>query len=414
MVAAMKALFVIHGHPNIRPGGAEGYAFELYEALRDKTDWDAVFLARADKPDLHASPRHSDAVIGSATSEPKQYLAYMGWQDFDWLFLRAKSKAKLNNEFRDFLLAHRPDVVHFQHLSSIGHEAIRVTRNTLPDAAIIFHLHEFNPICHHHGQMVRTERKNHQLCRMASPRRCHECFPGIDPAAFFARKRFLESQFRHVDRFIAPSHTVGDRFIDWGIPAEKVVFEEYGRLQKDPLPESERDGPRNRFAFFGQLTPFKGADVLLKAMAVLGEEFDGQLVLHGANLEQQHGDFKAKLKSLLEEAGDNVTDAGPYHHSMIPHLMAKIDWVIIPSIWWENSPLVIQEAFHHRRPVICSDIGGMAEKVTDGLNGLHFHRGDAEHLAATIRRAAETEGLWDELRKGIPELYSMDDHLSRM
>ena len=46
--------------------------------------------------------------------------------------------------------------------------------------------------------------------------------------------------------------------------------------------------------------------------------------------------------------------------------MASVDWVVVPSIWWENSPLVIQEAFGYGRPVICSDIGGMAEKVTDG------------------------------------------------
>ena len=56
--------------------------------------------------------------------------------------------------------------------------------------------------------------------------------------------------------------------------------------------------------------------------------------------------------------------------------MAEIDWVVVPSIWWENSPLVIQEAFLHGRPVICSDIGGMAEKVRHGVDGLHFRVGD--------------------------------------
>ena len=61
--------------------------------------------------------------------------------------------------------------------------------------------------------------------------------------------------------------------------------------------------------------------------------------------------------------------------------MARIDWVVVPSIWWENGPLVILEAFQHGRPVICSDIGGMSEKVTDGVNGLHFRRGDPRDLA---------------------------------
>jgi glycosyltransferase involved in cell wall biosynthesis len=94
--------------------------------------------------------------------------------------------------------------------------------------------------------------------------------------------------------------------------------------------------------------------------------------------------------------------------------MAAIDWVVVPSIWWENSPLVIQEAFAHGRPVICSDIGGMAEKVTHGVNGLHFRAGDPRSLADVIRRAVEDPGLWDDLRAGIPAPYEMDRHVPRM
>jgi glycosyltransferase involved in cell wall biosynthesis len=102
---------------------------------------------------------------------------------------------------------------------------------------------------------------------------------------------------------------------------------------------------------------------------------------------------------------------GKYNHSELADLMAAIDWVVVPSTWWENSPLVIQEAFQFGRPVICSDIGGMAEKVEHGVNGLHFRAGDAESLAATILEAAETPGLWDRLRAGIRPVYTMDEHL---
>ena len=79
-----------------------------------------------------------------------------------------------------------------------------------------------------------------------------------------------------------------------------------------------------------------------------------------------------------------MTLVGRYDHQRSAALMRNIDWVIVPSIWWENSPLVIQEAFMYGRPVICSDIGGMAEKVRDGVDGLHFRAGDAQDLADTI------------------------------
>jgi glycosyltransferase involved in cell wall biosynthesis len=105
-----------------------------------------------------------------------------------------------------------------------------------------------------------------------------------------------------------------------------------------------------------------------------------------------------------------VTLVGRYEHAELPQLMAAIDWVVVPSIWWENSPLVIQEAFQHGRPVICSDIGGMAEKVTHGVTGLHFRIGDPTGLAATIREAVSSPGLWEQLSGAIPGVYRMEDH----
>jgi glycosyltransferase involved in cell wall biosynthesis len=74
----------------------------------------------------------------------------------------------------------------------------------------------------------------------------------------------------------------------------------------------------------------------------------------------------------------------------------------VTSIWWETGPIVVWEAFQHGRPVICSDIGGMSEKVTDQVNGLHFRTGSAQDLADVMQRAAETPGLWQELQAGIP------------
>ena len=83
---------------------------------------------------------------------------------------------------RDFLLAFQPDVVHVQHTQSLGYPILREVRNSLPDAAVVYTLHEYLPICHNNGQMVQPETS--ALCTHASPRRCHECFPSISPQAF--------------------------------------------------------------------------------------------------------------------------------------------------------------------------------------------------------------------------------------
>src|SRR5690606_30056827 len=100
-------------------------------------------------------------------------------------------------------------------------------------------------------------------------------------------------------------------------------------------------------------------------------------------------------------AGPRARFYGAYQNTEMPRLMQSADWVVVPSIWWENSPVVIQEAFFHGRPVITSNIGGMAEKVQDGVDGLHFRVGSAEDLADRLVQALTEPRLWERLRGGI-------------
>ncbi len=326
--------------------------------------------------------------------------------------MTSKDKAVFSTYFANFLRAHKPDVVHFQHTLFVGFDLISQVRRTLPGVPILYTLHEFLPICHRDGQLVR---KSGELCLKESPRRCNECFPEVSKGAFYLRKRFIQSHFENVDLFLAPSWFLRQRYIDWGIPAEKIVFEDYGRPAMQRVAEDGYEGPRIRLGFFGQLNPYKGIKVLLLAMGMLKQAgVDAHLFIHGANIELSGGEVEAELRQLLGEAGDNVTVAGAYNHDALPALMAGVDWVVVPSTWWENSPLVIQEAFLHGRPVICSDVGGMAEKVQDGVNGLHFVRGNPGHLAGTIGKAVTTPGLWETLRAGIPPVYAMDDHVASL
>jgi glycosyltransferase involved in cell wall biosynthesis len=189
--------------------------------------------------------------------------------------------------------------------------------------------------------------------------------------------------------------------VAWGLPPEKVVVVPYAVAEAQPAADPPRS-IRNRFGYFGQLNPYKGVDVLLRAMDELEERVELHLSIHGANLDKQAEPWREQLEALLAVERGTVTVAGSYDHDALGSLMALVDWVVVPSIWRETGPIVVLEAFRAGRPVICSDIGGMAEKVEDGVNGLHFHRGDAAHLAQVIERAAQSPQLWDELRARIP------------
>jgi glycosyltransferase involved in cell wall biosynthesis len=412
-----KLLLISSNHLAITPGGLESYTMELYEAFRRSDEFEPMFLARTGQPFTDSSPYHGWSPLAMVNKDPNQYLFYTDAFGAQWdtLFGRWKDKQVLTRFFRDFLLTVQPDIVNFQHLSRLGYDAIRVTRDTLPDVPIVYTIHEYLPICHRDGQMVRT--MNNELCSRESPRRCHECFPEISPQQFFMRKRFIQSQLAIADCLIAPSDYVRDRYVEWGIPDGKILVEPQGAVPvSDRLPDRPEARPRNRFAFFGQLNPYKGADILLEAIEDLGEEFDGHVTIFGANLDIQPVAFRERVEALLARDGSKVTMAGPYTRAELPKLMNTIDWVVVPSLWWETGPMVVVEAFQYGRPVICSDIGGMAEKVTHGQNGLHFRRADARDLAETMMRAAETPDLWEKLRAGIPPEppRSMGDHVEAL
>jgi glycosyltransferase involved in cell wall biosynthesis len=396
-----KVLLISHNHWALLAGGVESYVAGVYDMLRDSTEFEPFVLARAGQPYSPADSQHPDVPLAMVGSDPNQYLLYTDVSQFDWEFGRLREKQVLTRAFRDFLLALRPDVVHFHHTLYMGYDLIRITKNALPGTPLVYSLHEYIPICHRDGVMVRT--LNEELCQEESPRRCHECFPHISPQTFYMRKRFIQSHMSLVDRFIAPTDYVRDRYVDWGIPAEKIQVEPQGMLPvTDRVSDEPEPRPRNRFAYFGQLNPYKGADVLLEAMEILGPDFDGHLTIYGANLDKQGPEFRKRFGAMLEVERPNVSFAGSYERPELGRLMSAIDWVVVPSIWWETGPIVVMEAFQYGRPVICSDIGGMSEKVTDGVNGLHFRRRDAEQLAETMQRAAETPGLWEELQAGIP------------
>jgi glycosyltransferase involved in cell wall biosynthesis len=409
-----KVLYVAHNHPRIRPGGAEAYALELYEAMRDGSEqFEAYFLAAA-QPPVPGVPSRRDTVFAPVpgANDPHQHYFINDPVNFDWFHCTAKNKRVATESFADFLRTVRPEVVHFQHTLFLGYDLIRVARDVLgPGAAILYTLHEYLPICHHHGQMVRTF--NNSPCTHASPRRCHECYPKIAPEQFFLRRQIVQSHFEDVDLFLAPSRFLLDKYVEWGIPHEKIRLEDYGRRSVMRCDETGDRLRRNRLGFFGQFTPFKGVDVLMEALRLLAPG-EAELRLHGANLEYQPKPFQKRFNALLEQMAASVTTVGRYAHEQLPQLMSDVDWVVVPSIWWENSPLVIQEAFAHGRPVLCSDIGGMAEKVQDGVNGLHFRAGDATSLADAIRRATTTPGLWPRLTGNIPPVYDVADQVGVM
>ncbi|MGO4571235.1 glycosyltransferase family 4 protein [Microvirga sp. 2TAF3] len=396
----LRILVVSHGHPSFSLGGAEIASYNLHKGLNQTDGASSRFIARVGRPVV----RHGGTALLSLRQKEGEFLYHA--DDYDHFFLSNHNTEEIERDFLRVVLDLKPDVIHFHHFIGLGLECLHAVRRALPNAVIVVTLHEFLAICHHHGQMVKT--KNTSLCRQSSPADCNACFPDISPARFLLREHFVRGLLQVADHFVSPSQFLVDRYVDWGLDRSKFTVIENGLdiaapVEPRPLPP---EGRRARFGYFGQITSFKGVDVLLDAIARIPETIwgdDAQLMIFGGNLDRQPKAYQEKIENLVERAGTRARFYGAYQNSEMPRLMRSIDWTIIPSIWWENSPIVIQESFFHGRPMICSNIGGMAEKITDGVDGLHFRVGSPEDLIDRIVETLTDATLWDRLRAGIKQ-----------
>lgn len=396
----MRVLIISHGHPAFSIGGAEMASHHLFQGLNQLDGVEAFYLARAGYP----MARHRQTPLMSLRQGTRE--TFLWADDYDHFQVSNRATGDLTGAFRRYLLDLRPDVVHFHHFIGLGVEALWEVRRTLPDARIVVTFHEYLSICVRHGQMVKTQKN--RLCSRASPAECHGCFPELSAARIFERELFLKNHLALADAYVSPSHFLIDRYVKWGLPAERFSMLENGIdteavAPPRPLPAG---GRRARFGFFGQVTEFKGLQVLLDAVGRVPDDIwgdDAALCIFGGNLENQPEDFRNRFEALMDKAGRRAKFYGSYRAEEMPDLMRQVDWVVVPSIWWENSPLVIQEAFLHGRPLIVSDIGGMKEKVADGVNGVHFRVGSAEDLVDKMRELLGDPGAWERLRVAAPK-----------
>ncbi len=407
---ATRVLLVSHGHPSLSPGGGEIVAYELYKNLKDHESVEPFFLGAM-------LPRFGAPHCGSAIRPVgKDAGETLYWTDqYNYFLMAQDNLALMLEEFGRYLEAVRPAVVHFHHVHNLGVEMIQIVKNHFPNARIFVTLHEYLPICFHNGQMVKT--KTLALCHGASAMDCNRCFPEISTGEFYFRERFIKSHFDLVDEFFCPSLFLMERYAAWGIPKAKLRYVENGHVAANQEKEITAPPRKNVFGYFGQVSPYKGLGVLLDAVKhLLNRDFtEFRVDVFGTMLflSDEQG---MELRKRISEVESHVLAHGAYQPEDVVGLMTSVDWVVVPSIWWENAPLVIQEAFIARRPVICSNIGGMAEKVDHNVNGLHFRVGDPIALAETILRSCGETGLCETLSNGIRPVRSMracaEEHLA--
>ena len=221
----------------------------------------------------------------------------------------------------------------------------------------------------------------------------------LEAVAMGGRARFVIERMNCLEAIFSPTRFMTETLVRHGVDERRIRESAYGidtsRFQKA---RSERTSPTTArtFAFIGTLSPHKGCHVLIEAFKRLNAP-DTRLVVYG-DLEQ-FPEYGAKLRSLAENVA-SIEFRGTFPESEIVEVLDDCDALVVPSLWYENTPLVVYSALAAGRPVIGSDFPGISAAIRPNENGLLFPAGNVDALGAHLSLLANSPGVVGRLQAG--------------
>ncbi len=294
------------------------------------------------------------------------------------LFLSVGAAGPFKKTLRDF----KPDIVHmhniYHHLGP--HLVAKAHYRRIP---VVMTLHDYKLFCPAY-RMLRPEGDSLKPCDHCLKNGRHEVlrYRCVRGSFLFSLVCFLEALFHlrlyaRISAFIAPSRFMAQTARRGGIPPEKL------RLIPNPapvleLPAADRTPNRPVFLFLGRLYPEKGAGLFLEALRKLPpHSFRAEIAGEGPE--------EKTLRALSERAGLPVSFRGFVSGEEKLRLLSCSSCVVMPSLWFENCPMTVLEAYRAGVPVVASRIGGLPEIVEEGRTGMLVPPGDPRALARALR-----------------------------
>jgi glycosyltransferase involved in cell wall biosynthesis len=425
----MNIVLPVHHFPPRYSAGAELYTFRLARWLQmHGHQVEVVCVEAIDR----GGPGELQVVEDSYESVAVWRLVFDMARagDFRWTY----DNPLLNAWFAAYFRRNRPDIVHCQAGYLIG--ATPIIAACAAGIPTVLTLHDYWFLC----PRITLQRGDGSLCETIpdDPAGCAWCMRlesrryrlpdqvsgrlvgrvaqavalGSGRREIADRRARLLSALGLLDAVIAPSRFLAEQFAPFVAP-ERMHLSRYG-LDPAPFVGQRRPAPDAtlRLGFTGQIAPHKGVHLLVEAFRALDPR-DRQLELHIYGGLEARPDYVARLRRLVADDA-RIHFHGRFENARVAEIHGGLDVAVVPSIWYENSPLAIMEAHAAGTPVVTAALGGMAELVRDGADGLHFAPADAADLARQLQRLIDEPELLPTLRAGVRMPRDIGDEMRQL
>ncbi len=325
---------------------------------------------------------------------------------------------EIGDHFDTILAEFKPDLVHVMHAQNLSAEVI--TRAKSRGLRVIFSPTDFWFIC----PIVQLKRSDGTICEGPGPQ-AEYCISCYTPELIPSSQQFVEAVHKRlpVTKFLGKTLTAGIGYEAY-VSKKRVLAEAATRKRPEVLREIGNSVDaitvpteimktlfiKNGFdesliekvPFGIDTSKHKGLDILLKAFQLLPGEADAVLKVYGNT--EQFPDYAAEILELADRSSihkEKIQFLGTFANDKLGEVLTEIDVLVVPSRWYENTPLVIQSALATRTPLIATDLGGMSELVKSGENGLLFKLNDEEDLARQLESILHDRSKLLEFRKNI-------------
>lgn len=416
----MKILEVIHGYPPEYNAGSENYTETLAIELARKGH-DLFIFCREEDP---SRPEYEVRMHHDAKTKITKYVINTTGKRHTFI------DKKIDQAFERVLNKINPDIAHIEHLNHLSLNIPHILRKK--GIRMVYTLHDFWFMCPR-GQFIQVNNKSEpwKLCDGQEETKCatmcYSRYKGENTTQeselqywtnwVSSRMEAVHNAVNSMDVFVSPSKTVGSAFLKYFPESEnKLVYLDYGfdisklggrqRISKDDI---------FTFGYIGTHIPAKGVDYLLMAFNKIS--YPAKLRIWGRHRPDYTPQLMALSEELAKKSSNKVEWMGEFQsEKIVEEVFNLVDVMVVPSIWLENSPLVIHEAQQARVPVITADAGGMAEYVADGQNGLLFDFRNISSLTEVMvkvienRQRIEAFGRKGYLFSGNGDIPSIDSH----